>query len=226
MHADFRLNPRHSRSAVRRLVDRAESAVARAPRDARVVPSASGLRLTRARAGARLRVAGLAARVERALAHPTAVHEIHAVVDVVRPRVTVAGLAAAYPAYIVVDRSNFRLRLYRHLQLVATYPISVGRVGLETPAGLYHVQSKQVDPSWYVPDSPWAGDLAGEVIPPGPNDPLKARWMGFDGAAGIHGTDEVSSLGTAASHGCIRMAIPDVTRLYGQTPVGAPVYVG
>jgi lipoprotein-anchoring transpeptidase ErfK/SrfK len=37
--------------------------------------------------------------------------------------------------------------------------------------------------------------------------------MGFDGAAGIHGTDDIASLGTAASHGCIRMAIPDVKEL-------------
>jgi lipoprotein-anchoring transpeptidase ErfK/SrfK len=48
---------------------------------------------------------------------------------------------------------------------------------------------------------------------PGPQDSLKARWMGFNGA-GIHGTDDVGSLGSAASHGCIRMAIPDVVALY------------
>jgi lipoprotein-anchoring transpeptidase ErfK/SrfK len=52
------------------------------------------------------------------------------------------------------------------------------------------------------------------TIPPGPQDPLKARWMGFNGGAGIHGTDDIGSLGSAASHGCIRMAIPDVVALY------------
>jgi len=59
---------------------------------------------------------------------------------------------------------------------------------------------------------------------PGLQDPLKARWMGFNGA-GIHGTDDVGSLGSAASHGCIRMAIPDVIELYDQVPVGAPIYI-
>jgi len=117
------------------------------------------------------------------------------------------------------------LRFYQRLRLARTYRIAVGRQGLETPAGLYDVQSKQINPSWHVPQSSWAGDLAGKTIPPGPQDPLKARWMGFNGGAGIHGTDDVGSLGTAASHGCIRMAIPDVVRLYRKVDVGTPVYV-
>ena len=49
--------------------------------------------------------------------------------------------------------------------------------------------------------------------------------MGIFNGAGIHGTDELGSLGTAASHGCIRMAIPDVIELYAQTPLGTPVYI-
>jgi lipoprotein-anchoring transpeptidase ErfK/SrfK len=77
-----------------------------------------------------------------------------------------------------------------------------------------------------VPNSAWAGDLAGTVIPGGtPENPLKARWMGIFDGAGIHGTDAVGSIGTAASHGCIRMRIPDVEELYDQVPVGAPVYI-
>ena len=102
----------------------------------------------------------------------------------------------------------------------------MGQAGLETPAGQYTIDDKQVNPSWHVPDSPWAGDLAGQVIPPGPDDPIKARWMGFYNGAGIHGTDEVSSLGTAASHGCVRMSIPDVIELYPQVPLGTPIYIG
>ncbi len=135
-------------------------------------------------------------------------------------------LAARYPAVITVDRAAFRLRLWKHLRLVKQYRIAVGMAGLQTPAGLYHIQDKQTDPSWHVPNSAWAGSLAGQTIPPGPADPLKARWMGFFDGAGIHGTDELSSLGTAASHGCIRMAIPDVIELYNQTPLGTPVYIG
>jgi lipoprotein-anchoring transpeptidase ErfK/SrfK len=59
-----------------------------------------------------------------------------------------------------------------------------------------------------------------------PENPLKARWLGIFDGAGIHGTDEVASLGHAASHGCVRMAIPDVIELYPQVPVQAPIYIG
>jgi lipoprotein-anchoring transpeptidase ErfK/SrfK len=77
-----------------------------------------------------------------------------------------------------------------------------------------------------VPNSAWAGSLAGQVIPGGsPQNPLKARWLGIYAGAGIHGTSDDGSIGTAASHGCIRMHIPDVIDLYDRVPVGAPVYI-
>jgi lipoprotein-anchoring transpeptidase ErfK/SrfK len=63
------------------------------------------------------------------------------------------------------------------------------------------------------------------VIPPGPQDPIKARWIGITGGAGIHGTLESASLGSAASHGCIRMAIPDVIELFDRVPYGSLIYV-
>jgi L,D-transpeptidase-like protein len=103
-----------------------------------------------------------------------------------RPRVTGPQLIRRYPHYIVVDRDGFTLRLYRRLRLAESYPIAVGQQGLETPAGLYDVQNKQINPTWTVPNSDWTGAIAGRSIPPGPDNPLKARWLGFDGSAGIH----------------------------------------
>ena len=82
-----------------------------------------------------------------------------------------------------------------------------------------------MNPSWHVPNSAWAGALAGKVIPPGPQDPIKARWMGIAGGAGIHGTDESRLARQAASHGCIRMAIPDVIDLFDRVQVGDPVFI-
>ena len=97
----------------------------------------------------------------------------------------------------------------------------------DTPTGLYSIQSKQVDPVWNVPNSDWAGELAGTVVPAGTaENPLKARWMGITDGAGIHGTADVASLGSAASHGCVRMEVPDVIELYDQVPVGTPIYIG
>lgn len=159
------------------------------------------------------------------LENPGPDRTVVAPMTVEKPHVTVDQLPALNPAYIIVDRSRFKLLFFKNLQLAKTYPIAVGMQGLETPGGLHHVEDKQVNPSWHVPDSAWAGGLAGQVIPPGPQDPIKARWMGIGDGDGIHGTDETGSIGTAGSHGCIRMEISDVIDLYSQVPVNSPVYV-
>jgi lipoprotein-anchoring transpeptidase ErfK/SrfK len=143
-----------------------------------------------------------------------------------RPDRTLADLARRYPTVIGVDRDAKRLRLYKRLRLVHTYDIAVGMAGLETAAGRYEIKEKQVDPAWHVPTSAWAGDLAGKTIPPGdPQNPLEARWMGFHDGQGIHGTADLASLGTAASHGCIRMSVPAVKELYSQVKVGTPLFL-
>jgi lipoprotein-anchoring transpeptidase ErfK/SrfK len=99
-------------------------------------------------------------------------------------------------------------------------------VGLETPAGLYTIQNKAIDPAWHVPNSAWAGKLAGKVIPGGaPDNPIKARWLGVYDGVGVHGTSDDASIGSNASHGCIRMHIPDVEELYPQVPVGSPIFI-
>jgi lipoprotein-anchoring transpeptidase ErfK/SrfK len=142
------------------------------------------------------------------------------------PKVTMAKLAKANPTILVVDRPNFKLHLYKNLKLVKTYSVAIGQAGYDTPPGEYHIEDKTVDPTWYVPNSSWAGDLAGQVIPGGSAaNPLKARWLGFGGGRGIHGTGDDSSIGSAASHGCIRMHVSDVEALYDRVPLGAPLYI-
>jgi len=144
----------------------------------------------------------------------------------VMPKVATADLTARNPVVIVVDRKRFTLRLFKRLRLARKYRVGVGRAGFETPRGLYHVESMAVDPAWYVPEKEWAGELAGEVVPAGdPGNPIKARWMGFYDGAGIHGTSDTASLGTNASHGCIRMSIPEVKRLFRQVKLETPVYI-
>src|SRR5437588_10777478 len=180
----------------------------------------------RSRPGATVDSTLLDRELVRALSAPTARHVLSVPVRTVKPKITTTLLAAEYPAYIVIDRPDFKLLLYQHLRLTHSYSIAVGMAGLETPAGLHQILDKEVNPSWHVPHSAWAGSLAGQVIPPGPEDPLVARWMAIDDLGdGIHGTDAPSSIGSAASHGCIRMLVPDVLQLYGMTPVGTPAYV-
>jgi lipoprotein-anchoring transpeptidase ErfK/SrfK len=212
---------------VPKLVDEVAGAVRRAPVDAAAHPSATGLQVSPSHAGRALDEGALKKRLAAALLFPSRSADIAATTTPVAPKVSTARLAAKYPAYIIVDRGDHVLRFYQQLKLSKTYQIAVGMQGLETPQGLYDVQWKQTNPSWYVPNSPWAGKLAGKTIPPGPDDPIKARWMAFNGGAGIHGIDpsEYGSIGHDASHGCVRMRIPDVISLYAHTPVGTPVYV-
>ena len=94
------------------------------------------------------------------------------------------------------------------------------------PTGRYTIANKAVDPAWSAPDKPWAGAYRNEVVAGGSaENPLKARWLGIVDGVGIHGTDATWSLGTRASHGCIRMAVPDVKALYERVPVGALVMI-
>jgi lipoprotein-anchoring transpeptidase ErfK/SrfK len=214
----------YSEPAVKRLVRRVKRRLNRAPRDAEVVfPS---LEQVKERPGRRVRGKALQVRIAQALTEPDADRTVKATVARVQPKVTRADLAEKYPTLLVVDRYAFQLRLYKNLELAKNYTVAVGALGFDTPAGMYSIQNKAVDPAWSVPDSDWAGELAGTVVPGGvPENPLKERWLGIYDGAGIHGTDQTYSLGTAASHGCVRMSIPDVIELYDQVPVGAPIYI-
>lgn len=225
VHASIAPDEQYSEPAVLRLVNHVSRTLSVAPHDASISYSGASIGAVDSRTGIAVREQRLTDAINRALTHPAAPRRITVSVTRTPAKVTTAQLATHYPAIITVDRSGFRLRLWKNLRLVRTYPIAVGMAGLETPAGLYHIQDKQVNPSWHVPNSAWAGSLAGQTIPPGPQDPIKARWMGIFNGAGIHGTDELGSLGSAASHGCIRMAIPDVEQLYDQVSVGTPVYI-
>jgi lipoprotein-anchoring transpeptidase ErfK/SrfK len=125
---------------------------------------------------------------------------------------------------IVVNLSQFRVRLVRNGKVVASYPIAKGQPAYPTPTGEYEVNDKQVDPTWYPPDSPWAAELSS--IPPGAGNPLGTRWIGTSAPAiGFHGTYADYSVGTAASHGCMRMHIPDVEEFYEQVTIGMRVTI-
>jgi lipoprotein-anchoring transpeptidase ErfK/SrfK len=227
VNAEIALPVSYSHQVVRAFVTRLKRAIDRPARDASVsVAGAGALMRVASLEGAALDAAALRAGIERALQASTPTPVITAPVRELKPHRTNEMLAAEYPAYIVIDRPAFTLRLYERLRLTRTYSIAVGRAGLETPSGVHRILDKQVNPAWHVPHSAWAGTLAGKVIPPGPQDPLVARWMAIDDQGdGIHGTNEPASIGSAASHGCIRMLVPDVIELYRLTPLGTPVYV-
>jgi lipoprotein-anchoring transpeptidase ErfK/SrfK len=224
--ADLPARISYSRRSVSRLVERVERSVNRPPRDASVAMSGGGLERVRAQNGRRLETEDLLRRVRRRVARPGP-RVVRARAEIQRPKVLTSQLEEKYPHVVTIDRGGYTLRYYRRLELKKSYTIAVGQAGLETPAGQYQIQNKAVNPAWHVPNSAWAGEKAGQVIPGGTaENPLKARWMGIADGAGIHGTDQLGSLGTSASHGCIRMAIPEVIELYEKVPVKTPVYIG
>jgi lipoprotein-anchoring transpeptidase ErfK/SrfK len=216
----------YSRAAINRFVRKVADEVGREAQDASVEPSADSLEVVPAENGRKLRDNLLTRQLRAAVLNADADHTIAARTHYTKPDVTTKEVAAAYPSYLTLDRGAFTLRLWKDLKLAKTYTVAVGQEGLETPEGLYEIQEKEENPTWHVPESDWAGSLAGQDIPPGPSNPIKARWMGIYEGAGIHGTEETYSLGSAASHGCVRMAIPEVEELYDQVEVGTPIYIG
>ena len=225
VHERIPLATRYAPGVIGPLVEQVAKAAKREAVDATIVPAADRLETKPSKPGRALNRGALREMLERAASNPSRPAEIDAPVRKIDAKVQTNDLAEKYAAYIVIDRKNYRLRYFRNLELSKTYPIAVGKSGLETPAGLYDIQWKETNPKWRVPNSDWAGALAGKVIPPGPGNPIQARWMAFNGGAGIHGTSDDASIGTSASHGCVRMHIPDVIALYAKTPVGTPVYV-
>jgi lipoprotein-anchoring transpeptidase ErfK/SrfK len=216
----------YSQAAINRFVRHVADEVNREPQNADVEPTPSSLEVVAGKNGRKLRDNLLEKQLKQAVLNANAPHAIVAKVHSTKPETTKSEVAAEYPSYLTLDRGTFTLRLWKHLKLAKEYTVAVGMEGLETPEGLYHIQEKEENPVWHVPNSAWAGSLAGQTIPPGPADPIKARWMGIFEGAGIHGTEETWSLGHAESHGCIRMSIPDVIELYPQVEVGTPIFIG
>jgi lipoprotein-anchoring transpeptidase ErfK/SrfK len=215
----------YSRPAVERFAKKIGKRIDEEAVDATVDFSGGTLVKVDSKNGRETDVGGLQRRIAGDLTEPTSDRRVMVPVDVTKPKVTTRELAEKYPRVIAINRGGFQLTLYENLKPVRTYTIAVGAAGYDTPAGRYNIQNKQVDPSWHVPESGWAGSLAGQVIPPGPQNPLKARWMGIYNGAGIHGTADTGSLGSSASHGCIRMSVPEVIELFDQVEVGDPVFI-
>jgi len=202
---------------VRRIARR----VAAAPVDARIELVDGKPVIERARTGRALdvqagtkgllKVLGEAGRTEARLA-----------LSPVAPKVTDDQLGTT----IVIDKSSNRLRLFKGTKVVKTYGVATAMRGFSTPGGTWQVMRKLVNPTWHnpAPDG-WGADLP-LVIPPGPGNPLGTRALALN-ASGIliHGTYSTWSIGTYASHGCIRMRLWDAEDLYPRVPVGTKVLI-
>ena len=172
------------------------------------------------RKGRRLDEKTLTARVLKALRAnsrlPVRVHT-----RAVAPEVA----SASFDDVIVINREINRLYLFGGEKLVRTFAVATGQAIYPTPRGRWHIVVKWKNPWWYPPiQDDWAKGL--KPVPPGPSNPLGTRWMGLNApGVGIHGTDEPTSIGYSASHGCIRMQVPDAEWLFEHVDVGTTVYI-
>jgi len=142
-------------------------------------------------------------------------------IEVTPPQVSDAQLGKV----ITVDKTNHILTLYNNMEIEKQYPVAVGMSSWPTPSGTFKVTSLQRNPTWVNPGTSWAKTMP-PSIPPGPGNPLGTRAIGTS-ASGvfIHGTSNSSSIGTNASHGCIRMYIKDSEDLFERVPMGIPVLI-
>ncbi len=125
---------------------------------------------------------------------------------------------------IVIRRGSKRLYLYKGMRFLRVFGVATGQSSYPTPIGRWTIVVKWRNPWWYPPSSPWARGQ--EPIPPGPGNPLGTRWMGLSASGvGIHGTPDDASIGYSASHGCIRMHIPDAEWLFNHVNIGTTVFI-
>jgi L,D-transpeptidase ErfK/SrfK len=125
----------------------------------------------------------------------------------------------------VIRRDSKKLFLYNGTKLRRVFRVATGQSSYPTPIGQFEIIVKQRNPWWYPPaGSAWAEGA--DPVPPGPGNPLGTRWMGISSPyVGIHGTFNSWSIGYSASHGCVRMLIPEVEWLFERVDVGTPVFI-
>ena len=218
--ARLQLSVRYSDAKLRRFVRGVARAMDRDPVDAKLAGlGAAGPEITDGVAGLAVRQSLL--RRELALELQRGVREsIGVPTRPVQPAVT----RATFGPVIVISRSANTLSLYDSTSLVRSFAVATGRAQYPTPAGLWSIVDMQMNPWWHPPSSAWAQGL--KPIPPGPGNPLGTRWMGLSASGvGIHGTPDAASIGYSASHGCIRMQIPDAEWLFQHVHVGVPVLI-
>lgn len=213
--------------AVDAFIERIAKSVDKPAVDASLALAVDSVSVNDSQDGSRLdNPAQLRKQIVRSLRKPRGERAFTAKTVAVKPQTTTDQVWAANQTVVTVSKSSTTVRVFVRGELSKTYSVAVGSAEYPTPAGQFTVQTMQVDPPWNVPNSEWAGDLAGQTIPGGaPNNPLVARWIGFNGAVGFHGTADGGSIGTAASHGCVRMNPSDVIDLYERVRIGTTVLV-
>jgi lipoprotein-anchoring transpeptidase ErfK/SrfK len=208
-----------SQARVRKYVDRLGTRFDRKPVDARIVLAGVKPRAVEAQQGRILKRLATGRAIRTAFAKNTR-RPIDLPFEILKPDVTSAKLDEA----VVILRGSNRLLFFDDAKLVRWFGVATGQAAFPTPLGDYEVVNMQRNPWWYPPPSDWAKDS--DPVPPGPGNPLGTRWMGISAPyVGIHGTPDAASIGYSASHGCVRMRIPDAEWLFRRVEIGTPVFI-
>jgi lipoprotein-anchoring transpeptidase ErfK/SrfK len=177
--------------------------------------------------GARLsqRVSVLA--ISQALSPETALSNSSRTVTLAVVPVKPKIVKSSFKGAIIVSLSQCKIRLYKGAKLVKAYSCAPGRPGFPTPTGDFFIQSKQLNAPWINPGTPWAASMP-RIIPGGPGNPMGDAKIGINyPGVFMHGVppSEYGSIGTHASHGCMRMMPHDVHDLIKRVHIGDPVFI-
>ena len=214
-----RLSVTYSLPRVKAYTEYLDRVLSRRPVDSRLL--LRGLRpyLTKPRKGLEVLEYRMRVAIERALVR-TERRTLPLTANVLQPAVTRVN----YGPIVVIRRGSRQLYLYRNMTFIRRFSVAVGMSAYPTPIGRFRVVSRERHPTWDPPNSPWAAGLG--PVPPGPSNPLGTRWIGTSAPGiGIHGTPQPWTVGTAASHGCIRMYMREVEWLFERVNVGSPVFI-
>ena len=119
---------------------------------------------------------------------------------------------AATKLRIDLNIPALRIDVYEGRELVKRYPVAVGQLGHDTPEGSFTISRAEWNPWWRPPPGrDWTRGK--KVTPPGPDNPMGCVKLFFAPLYYIHGTPDETSLGSPASHGCVRMLNKDVIEL-------------
>jgi lipoprotein-anchoring transpeptidase ErfK/SrfK len=220
-HSRIALPVRSSRSKIAAVVASLAKRYNRAAVDATVVgATANGPQFSPAKAGLAVNAKTMRTALAQVLRDG-----VRAPLTLLTHPVAPKRTAANFGPVIVITRGTNTLRLFRGVNLVRSFPVATGQAIYPTPAGLWRIVDKQRNPWWYPPTADeWARGL--KPVPPGPSNPLGTRWMGLNApGVGIHGTDAPASIGYSASHGCVRMQVPEAEWLFERVQVGTPVVI-
>jgi len=127
--------------------------------------------------------------------------------------------------YILVNLGSNTLSLYDRDTLLASYTVATGSPEWPTCIGQWAIMKMEKNPIWHNRGAEWSKNMP-DSIPPGPGSPLGTRAMHINGGGiMIHGTSSTWSLGRSVSHGCIRMSMGNVEKLFEEVGVDTPVYI-